>query len=104
MNEPTKYTAYVLPGLSHARIDGQWERIAERLPAPRPARRPMNALLVGLTADEVVSSSEGSVPGSPPTGSPPAGVPPGKRLPPPRTPGEAILTYAKMLQKLSARD
>jgi hypothetical protein len=50
MSEPTKYTAYVVPELSHARIDAQWERIAEQLPAPRSARRPMNAVLVGLVA------------------------------------------------------
>lgn len=50
MNEPTKYTAYVVPMMSNARIDAQWDRIAEQLPGPRAVRRPMNALLVGLVA------------------------------------------------------
>jgi TolA-binding protein len=62
MNEPTKYTAYVAPSLSHARIDAQWERIAEQLPASTvfgagalgaARRRSASALLLGLAAVSV---------------------------------------------------
>jgi TolA-binding protein len=65
MNEPTKYTAYVVPSLSHARIDTQWDRIAERLPAGAgfgsgarglaATRRSMSALLLGLAAVSVAA-------------------------------------------------
>ena len=35
MNDPRKLSGYVEPPLSDARLDAQWSRIGERLPAPR---------------------------------------------------------------------
>lgn len=39
MTEPTRYAGYVVPEVSQARVESQWARIAEQLPAPRTARR-----------------------------------------------------------------
>jgi FecR protein len=55
MNEPTKYAAYMVPSPGNARVDAQWERIAEQLPVRPGSRRSTLALLFGLAAVSVAA-------------------------------------------------
>ncbi|HEX6239833.1 MAG TPA: FecR domain-containing protein [Polyangiales bacterium] len=55
MKEPTKYAEYVVPALSSSRVDAQWERISEQLPAQPTRRRGMPTWAWGLSALAVVA-------------------------------------------------
>jgi TolA-binding protein len=50
MREPSKFVEFVVPELNSPRIDAQWSRISEKLPAPRAARRVSPRLVLALGA------------------------------------------------------
>ena len=50
MNQPAKYAAYIVPELNTSRVEAQWSRIAEQLPAARGARRGSPALIAVMVA------------------------------------------------------